>query len=476
MRRSLFVTAALYKQYGEMSTATAKIVNLNDWKFKHPPSYAKLPIDDNPEYNVPVAVKNAVFSKVPTEPLTGKLRLVCASENALSDILDLDPKVAGTEEFIDFVAGKHAVEGGLTVCHRYGGHQFGFWSDQLGDGRAHILGEYVNSKGESWQPQLKGSGETPYSRFGDGRTVLRSSLREMVASEACYHLGIPTTRAGALVVSDDHKVWRDKTYSGHARPERAAVVLRLAPAWYRLGSLEILQRRQEVDLMRRLVDFIVEHHFPHITGEDKYVKWFSEVAHRNLDMVATWQGVGFTHGVLNTDNISVLGLTIDYGPYGFLDHYYGSYVPNSSDDMARYAFDKQPQIVIWNLQKFAEALAPILTDEQTESIKEIIAGLEDYVGDKILHTYLRKLGLTDTRAGDVKLVGELMIMMQQTTSDFTATFRQMGEVDISDLGDSSALESKWSLAKISQAKEWGSWVDKYRRRLTDAAVRPNSNQ
>ncbi|KPJ11664.1 UPF0061 protein [Papilio machaon] len=374
------------------------IRDLKSWKFRNPPNYAELPINEDPEYNVPVAVKNAVFSKVPTEPLIGKLNLVCVSEDAMKDILDLDPEVAETVEFVDMVAGKYLPEGGLTVCHRYGGYQFGYWADQLGDGRAHILGEYVNRcktarlmkagsfeiackvngsanfeesppikmaieqllndkyvkwysevahtnldmvaswqgvgfthgvlntdnvsvlgltidygpygfmqhyyehyvpntsddagrKGESWQPQLKGSGETPYSRFGDGRAVLRSSIREMIASEACYYLGIPTTRAAALVESDEHKVWRDKSYSGAARQEPAAVVMRLAPAWYRLGSFEILLKRNEPHTMRQLADFVIKHHFPNISSDDpdKYVKWYSEVAHTNLDMVASWQ-------------------------------------------------------------------------------------------------------------------------------------------------------------------------------------------
>ncbi|XP_045769997.1 protein adenylyltransferase SelO-like isoform X3 [Maniola jurtina] len=429
MKRAFCVLVPLFQETKVTVSTMAKLTDFKEWKFRSPPSYAELPIDENPQYNEPVAVKNAVFSKVPTEPLTGKLHLVCVSEEALSDILDLDPKVAETEEFVDFLAGKYLPEGGLTVSHRYGGYQFGYWADQLGDGRAHILGEYVNSKGECWQPQLKGSGETPYSRFGDGRAVLRSSIREMIASEACYHLGVPTTRAAGLVVSDDHKVWRDKTYSGMARQERAAIVMRVARAWYRLGSFEILFKRKEPQLAETLADFIIKHHFPHIdiNDADKYVNWFSEVAHTNLDMVASWQGVGFTHGVLNTDNISLLGDTIDYGPYGFMDHYYEHYVPNSSDDMGRYAFNKQPDILVWNLEKFAEALHPILSEEDRGKIKAIIATLPEYVNNKVLKTYLAKLGLEEIQDGDSSLVKDLLDMMQSTSADFTCTFRQLAE-------------------------------------------------
>ncbi|CAG4931698.1 unnamed protein product [Colias eurytheme] len=450
-----------------MMLGTKLINDFKDFKFKSPPSYAELPINENPEYNVPVAVNHAIFSKVPTEPLTGKLHLVCVSEDALTDVLDLDPKVSESEEFVHFVSGKYLPEGGLSVSHRYGGYQFGYWADQLGDGRAHILGEYVNSKGETWQPQLKGSGETPYSRFGDGRAVLRSSIREMIASEACYYLGIPTTRAGALVVSDDHKVWRDKTYSGMARQERAAIVVRLSPAWYRIGSFEILYKRREPELAAKLADFIIKHYFPEISldDEDRYVKLYSEVAHRNLDMVATWQGIGFTHGVLNTDNISLLGLTIDYGPYGFIDHYYDHYVPNSSDDMGRYAYKMQPEILLWNLDKFAEALVLILKVEQIAKIRAIQATLDEYVEDKIRNTFNLKLGLETFEDGDEKLVKDLLSMMQSTMADFTATFRQLAEINLDYLCDEEILKNHWSLIKLCKGKGWDEWVKRYRERI-----------
>ncbi|XP_047032887.1 protein adenylyltransferase SelO-like [Helicoverpa zea] len=467
MKRAFCVLAALMNERKHSVIGKMKpVTNFKEWKFRDPPNYAALPIDENPEYNVPMAVKDAVFSKVPTEPLTGKLHLVCASDPALIDLLDLDPSVADTEEFINFVAGAYLPEGGLTVSHRYGGYQFGFWADQLGDGRAHILGEYVNSKGESWQPQLKGSGETPYSRFGDGRAVLRSSIREMIASEACHYLGVPTTRAAALVVSDDHKVWRDKTYSGRSRQERAATVMRLANAWYRIGSLEILLKRKEPHTLKLLADFIIENHFPEVASseEDKYVKWYSEVAHKNLDMVATWQGLGFVHGVLNTDNVSLLGLTIDYGPYGFIDHFYEHYVPNTSDDMGRYAYNKQPEILVWNLGKLAEAMEPILSDVQKQEIKDIHATLDDYVKTKVLKTYLLKLGLKEIQDGDHKLVEDLFTVMQSKMADFTATFRQLAEVEPEQL-DKSVLETKWSLNKLSDERTWKKWVQAYQERL-----------
>ncbi|XP_045521888.1 protein adenylyltransferase SelO-like [Pieris brassicae] len=473
MKRGLSAFNAVLHCQKEVMLGTTKLISdFKDFKFKSSPNYAKLPINNNPEYNVPVAVNNAIFSKVPTEPLVGKLHLVCVSEEALNNILDLDTKVADSEEFVNFSAGKYLPEGSLTVCHRYGGYQFGYWADQLGDGRAHILGEYVNSKGESWQVQLKGCGETPYSRFGDGRAVLRSSIREMVASEACFHLGIPTTRAAALVVSDDHKVWRDKTYSGRALQERAAVVIRLAPAWYRIGSFEILLKRSEPDLARTLADFIIEHHFPEISIDDtdRYVKLYSEVAHRNLAMVATWQGMGFTHGVLNTDNISLLGVTIDYGPYGFMEHYYDHYVPNSSDDMGRYAYKMQPEILLWNLNKFVEALIPILSVEQINMVRDIEKTLESYVEERLRNVFNKKLGLETYKEGDEKIVKELFSFMEDATADFTATFRQLAEVKLDELFKEDVLEKHWSLNKLKNGKTWESWVNMYCERIKDENV------
>ncbi|KAF9796651.1 hypothetical protein SFRURICE_012744 [Spodoptera frugiperda] len=423
MKRAFCVLAALRtEQKQSVLGKMLPVTNFKEWKFRSTPNYAALPIDENPEYNVPMAVKDAVFSKVPTEPLAGTLHLVCASDDALTDLLDLHPSVAETADFINF---------------------FGHWADQLGDGRAHILGEYVNSKGESWQPQLKGSGETPYSRFGDGRAVLRSSIREMIASEACYYLGIPTTRAAALVVSDDHKVWRDKTYSGRAKQERAAIVMRLANAWYRIGSLEILLKRREPHTLKLLTDFIIKHHFPEIENAegDKYVNFYKEVAFRNLDMVATWQGV-----------------TIDYGPYGFIDHYYHHFVPNTSDDMGRYAFNKQPEILLWNLEKLAEAMEPILSAEQKQEIDRVEATLEKYVKTKVLKTYLHKLGLEEIQDGDQKLVDDLLEVMQLKMADFTATFRQLAEVEPKQLSDETVLGTKWSLSKLIGVPAWDKWV------------------
>lgn len=198
-----------------------------------------------------------VYGKATPIPLENNVRLVCVSVDALANILDMDPDVSNREEFVEFVSGRKLPYGALPIAHRYGGHQYGLWAGQLGDGRAHIIGEYVNSRNERWQLQLKGSGPTPYSRMRDGRLVLRAAIREMVVSEACHYLGVPTTRAAAVIVSDEAVV-RDMYYSGCPRRESAAVVLRLAKCWFRFGSLEVLSRAGELTVLRQLTDFIIK--------------------------------------------------------------------------------------------------------------------------------------------------------------------------------------------------------------------------
>ncbi|KAF9796652.1 hypothetical protein SFRURICE_012745 [Spodoptera frugiperda] len=447
--------------------------NLTEWRFSQYPKYILLPIDENHD-QIKSNIKNVVFSEVTPRPLERNIRLVCASQDALTDILDMDPDIANREEFAEFIAGRKLPYGALPVAHRYGGHQYGLWVGQLGDGRAHILGEYVNRRGERWQVQLKGSGQTPYARVHDGRAVLRSAIREMIASEACYFLGIPTTRAVGLVVSDEAIV-RDVYYNGCPRRERAAVVLRLSPNWFRFGSLEILSRTGEIAVLRQLSDFIIKEYFPDIqlSDENRFIRMFSEIAHKTLDLVAKWQGLGFTHGLLNTDNMSLLGLTVDFGPFGFVDSYDGGFVSNCSDGEGRYALAKQPDVVVWNIGQLANALKPLLTSSQQVHMSHILKTLDTYCKNKILETFLMKIGLKEEQWGDEQLVEKLLDMMQQTGADFTATFRQLAELEPSEMVSEIKLEEKWSLKRLSSHASWGCWLDQYRERLVkEAGVLP----
>ncbi|VVC97835.1 unnamed protein product [Leptidea sinapis] len=318
----------------KMEGETRLMKNFTEWRFSQYPKYILLPIDENCDQVIRPNITDIVYSEVTPQPLEHNLRLVCYSEDALVNILDLDTEICNRLEFVEFIAGKKLPYGALPVAHRYGGHQYGVWVGQLGDGRAHILGEYVNRLGQRWQIQLKGSGLTPYSRVYDGRATLRACIREMIASESCYHLGIPTTRAAALVASDD-LINRDIHYNGHPRREKASILLRLSPSWFRYGSLEVLSKSDELPVLKQLVDFIIKEYYPDIPlqDENRFIRFFSDVAHKSLDLVSQWQGKTvrkrFTHGLLNTDNMSLLGLTIDFGPFGFVDSYDGGFIANS---------------------------------------------------------------------------------------------------------------------------------------------------
>ncbi|HET7655553.1 MAG TPA: YdiU family protein, partial [Luteimonas sp.] len=273
---------------------------------------------------------------------------------------------AGIESpgFAQVFAGNALWPGMQPYAANYGGHQFGHWAGQLGDGRAITLGEVVAGDGARWELQLKGAGPTPYSRMADGRAVLRSSIREFLCSEAMHHLGVPTTRALCLVGTGEPVV-RDMFYDGHPREEPGAVVCRVAPSFLRFGNFELPYAREDVALLRRLADFCIRRDFPHLhgSGDALYADWFREVCTRTASMVAHWMRVGFVHGVMNTDNMSILGLTIDYGPYGWIDDYDPDWTPNTTDAGGRrYRFGWQPRIAGWNLLQLANALAPLFED------------------------------------------------------------------------------------------------------------------
>uniref|UniRef100_A0A8D2CY55 Selenoprotein O n=1 Tax=Sciurus vulgaris TaxID=55149 RepID=A0A8D2CY55_SCIVU len=262
--------------------------SLDFWTLSSENLIAVLPIDPVQE-NYVRKVKNCIFSIAFPTPFESRVRLVAVSKEVLEDILDLDLSVSETDDFIQLVSGEKIVSESVPLAHRYGGHQFGVWADQLGDGRAHLIGTYMNRQGEKWELQLKGSGKTPYSRNGDGRAVLRSSVREFLCSEAMHHLGIPTSRAVSLVVSDD-EVWRDQFYNGNISKERGAVVLRAAKSWFRIGSLEILAHHGELDLLRTLLDFIIVEHFPSIDVKesDRYVVSGTPFSLVGLPVLESW--------------------------------------------------------------------------------------------------------------------------------------------------------------------------------------------
>lgn len=327
----------------------------------------KLPLDSVLDSSVRGNNRGVVFSRVAPTPLQTPPRLAAYSSDAIRDLLDIsDPEqmVAG-QEFLDLVAGNSTVPSCEPLAHRYGGHQFGMWAGQLGDGRAILLGEYTNEKGERWEMQLKGAGKTPYSRFADGRAVIRSSVREFLCSEAMYYLGIPTSRALSLVVCDD-LVARDQFYTGEPRLERVAVLLRAAPSWFRFGSLEMPYRDDDRLILLTLVDHFCRYHFPAVLeeGRGRFAAMAAEIAQATARLVAAWQSVGFAHGVLNTDNMSIHGVTIDYGPFGFVERYSPHFVPNTSDTAGLYRLGKQPAVCRWNVARLLETLEPFMSPEE----------------------------------------------------------------------------------------------------------------
>ncbi|QHM75645.1 hypothetical protein C7M52_01601 [Mixta theicola] len=314
--------------------------------------------------------------------------------------------------------GETVLPGMQPLAQVYSGHQFGVWAGQLGDGRGILLGEQQLADGRKFDWHLKGAGLTPYSRMGDGRAVLRSTIREFLASEAIFHLGIPGSRALTIVTSDE-PVYRETK-------EHGAMLLRVAESHARFGHFEHFFYQGQPEKVQQLADYLIRHHWPELEQEsDRYLLWFSDVVERTARLIAAWQSVGFAHGVMNTDNMSLLGLTLDYGPYGFLDDYQPGYICNHSDYQGRYAFDNQPMIGLWNLNRLAHALSHLLSADR---LRQALSGYEPALlaawGEKMR----AKLGFLTPQKEDNDLLTGLLALMSQEGSDYTRTFRMLSEV------------------------------------------------
>ncbi|KAJ8278101.1 hypothetical protein GJAV_G00083830 [Gymnothorax javanicus] len=411
-------------------------------------------------------VHHCVFSVTQPTPLKGQLKVAAVSNDVLEQILDLNSSVAQSEDFAHYFSGAKLWPGSVPLAHRYGGHQFGIWAGQLGDGRAHLLGEYTNKKGEKWELQLKGSGKTPYSRSGDGRAVIRSSVREFLCSEAMHFLGVPTSRAASLVVSDE-PVWRDQFYNGNLKKERGAVVLRLAPSWFRIGSLEILARTGEMNVLQKLLNYVIEEHFPSIelTDPDRYLVFYSKVVNETAHLIAQWMSIGFAHGVCNTDNFSLLSITIDYGPFGFMESYNPNFVPNSSDDEGRYSIGNQANNGLFNLEKLGEALQPLLSPKQQPVLASILKGYPGIYQRGFHELFKAKLGLLGNQEDDDYLIAYLLKLMEDTRADFTLTFRHLSELPAPWLLEADFPQEMWALQDLATHEYFSDWVSMYLLRL-----------
>ena len=358
-----------------------------------------------------------------------KPQLVSYSKEVAA-LLDLNDRHCETTEFTQVFTGNRLIKGMDPYATCYGGHQFGHWAGQLGDGRAINLGEIINNRDQRWALQLKGAGLTPYSRNADGLAVLRSSVREYLCSEAMFHLGVPTTRALSLTLTGEYVI-RDMFYNGNPRAEPGAVVCRVAPSFTRFGHFQLLTARKEIDLLRKLVDFTIRTDFAYL-GEPSpqvYVAWFQEICRRTAEMIVHWQRVGFVHGVMNTDNMSILGLTIDYGPYGWLENYDPDWTPNTTDKAdRRYRFGHQPQIAFWNLGQLGNAIYPLI--EQVEPLQEAME-LYTTVFEEGWQTMMAdKLGFSAFESTtDNTLIAELLALLQMVETDMTIFYRLLAKLD-----------------------------------------------
>jgi protein adenylyltransferase len=408
-----------------------------------------LPADPVPD-NVPRQVPAASYTRVDPTPVAAP-RLLGWSD-ALGEYLGLG-KPAGAE----ILAGNRVLPGMQPYAARYGGHQFGTWAGQLGDGRAITLAELIATDGTRQELQLKGAGRTPYSRTADGRAVLRSSLREFVCSEAMHFLGVPTTRALSLAGTGE-QVIRDMFYDGHPAPEPGAVVCRVAPSFVRFGNFQIHAANHETEILRRLADYVMRMHYP---GFDTYEKFFQELCRRTALLIADWMRLGFVHGVMNTDNMSILGLTIDYGPYGWLEGYDPQWTPNTTDaHTRRYSYGNQPSIAQWNLARLAEALLPLVPEPAP--LEEGLTIYAETFNSAWQRALAHKLGFEALdQPGDDQLLQDLFALLYQVETDVTIFFRNLARVPL-DTADGTILEGAFYADPPKEHRDaLASWLRRY---------------
>jgi uncharacterized protein YdiU (UPF0061 family) len=358
------------------------------------------------------------FSKSLPIPLKDAKIEVISSE--ATTLIGMSEEEVASETFLNAITAKEPHPKFCYLSMLYAGHQFGHFVSQLGDGRASLLAQIKNEKGESWDLVLKGSGLTQYSRMGDGKAVLRSSIREFLVSEAMFHLGIPTSRALCLISS--------KETAERQEIEPAAQIVRMAQSHIRFGSFEVFFYRQEKDKLQRLIDYTITQHFPQFKDDkDKYQLFLCEVVINTAKMIAMWQAFGFCHGVMNTDNMSILGMTFDYGPFGFLDAYDPDHICNASDGNGRYSFANQPKVGLWNLQAFAITLSDVIEMKDQQKILSIYE--EVFLGE-YQSLMAAKLGFVKPEAKVSKLVNDVLLLMKQYSIDYSFFFRNLSGFSI----------------------------------------------
>jgi uncharacterized protein YdiU (UPF0061 family) len=392
------------------------------------------------------------FHAVSPSPLTGA-HLASFNEE-LGALIGLSAEDARKQGFVDYFSGAREFPGAEPLAMAYAGHQFGHFVPQLGDGRAMLLGQVRDTQGQLWDMHLKGSGPTRFSRGSDGRAVLRSSIREYLCSEAMFGLGIPTTRALCLIASSE-SVIRERVESG-------AMLVRMAQSHVRFGSLEYFYHRGDHDNLRQLGEYLLAEEFAHLRDEEApYLALFDEVVASTAKLVAQWQGVGFCHGVMNSDNMSILGLTLDYGPFAFMDTFEHDYICNHSDHQGRYSYRRQPEMAHFNLACLATALLPLVHDDKEIAVslmRERMANYWPCFNDAHLEIVRAKLGLAQQEAEDLELWDGLLLLMEDCV-DFTIFFRQLGAL-------SSSSSTHHPLRdEFSDVPRFDLWMYEYRQRL-----------
>ncbi|MCW2955678.1 MAG: hypothetical protein JWO69_547 [Thermoleophilia bacterium] len=437
-----------------------------DNRFTH-----QLPADPDPA-NTLRQVEGAAFSRVEPTPTAAPSTIAWSRE--VAELLGLSEADCNSDAFARVMSGNEVPEGAEPFAMAYGGHQFGHWAGQLGDGRAIALGEVLDAEGGHQTLQLKGAGPTPYSRTADGRAVLRSSIREFLCSEAMHHLGIPTTRALSLVATGDQVV-RDMLYDGHPAPEPGAVVCRVAPSFIRFGTFELPASRGDTQLLRRLVDYTLRVDYPHCPDVQT---WFRELCARTARLVVDWMRVGFVHGVLNTDNMSTLGLTIDYGPYGWLESFDPGWTPNTTDARERrYRYGAQPQVAQWNLAQLAATLVPLAGD--VDPFRDALEHYADVYDDEYTRMLATRLGWDAPQESDEELTQELFRVLRSTEVDQVIFFRDLADVPLDpdhDLTDDELLaplaDAFYAPEEVTGAvaRELAGWLRSWSARVLDGGL------
>lgn len=450
----------------------------------------ELPVDPVTS-NVPRQVMKACSTRV--MPAQVRQPQLVAYAHEVAALLDLSATDCQSEAFTQVFTGNQQLPGMDPYATCYGGHQFGNWAGQLGDGRAINLGEVINSQNQRWALQLKGAGPTPYSRSADGLAVLRSSVREFLCSEAMHHLGVPTTRALSLNLTGE-QVWRDMFYDGNGKYEPGAVVCRVAPSFIRFGNFQIFASRGDTARLKQLVDYCIRTDFPHLgePGPATYRRWFEEVCRTTAEMVVHWMRVGFVHGVMNTDNMSILGLTIDYGPYGWLEDYDPDWTPNTTDAGGRrYRYGNQHQVALWNLVQLANTIYPLI--DEAAPLEQALDGYQAHYQQGRQAMMAQKLGLAafDPQT-DEALVTELLQVLQLVETDMTRFYRLLADLECQhapsdDASDNTLMaplmDAYYDPDKLTleHRQRTGNWLRRYSKRVlkdgtSDAIRRQQMNK